>query len=142
MLPLKFAGTYLTNGLPTNQSDCITGFDQASFVMGTSSSFFNVCHVITWKFLWSRLDLLLQAVLNVTDGNFGFDTSNGDEGGMNFIFNQLSSHTPSNVMDAANWPNVCIITSTYSTHLTVSTAIQRYQSSDFSRLICNPTRAP
>jgi len=86
MLPLKFAGTYLTNGLPTNQSDCITGFDQASFVMGTSSSFFN-------------------AVLNVTDGNFGFDTSNGDEGGMNFIFNQLSSHTPSNVMDAANWPN-------------------------------------
>lgn len=86
MLPLKFAGTYLTNGLPANSSACITGFDQASFVMGTSSSFFN-------------------AFLNVTDGNFEFDTSDGDEEGMNFVFNQLLSHTPSNVMNAANWPN-------------------------------------
>ncbi|KAG2146011.1 phospholipase B [Suillus bovinus] len=86
MLPLKFAGTYLADGLPANPSACVTGFDQASFVMGTSSSFFN-------------------AVLNVTDGNFGFDTSDGDEAGMNFIFDQLVSHTPSNVMNAANWPN-------------------------------------
>ncbi|KAG2119615.1 phospholipase B [Suillus discolor] len=86
MLQLKFAGTYLTNGLPANPSACVAGFDQASFVMGTSSSFFN-------------------AVLNVTDGNFGFDTSDGDEQGMNFIFNQLLSHMPSNAMNAANWPN-------------------------------------
>ncbi|KAG1723798.1 phospholipase B [Suillus lakei] len=87
MLPLEFAGTYLTNGLPADPSACVTGFDQASFVMGTSSSFFN-------------------AVLNVTDGSFGFDTSDGDEDGMSFIFNQLLSHTQSSdVMDAANWPN-------------------------------------
>lgn len=86
MSPLKFAGTHLTNGLPDNPSACVTGFDQASFVMGASSSFFN-------------------AVLNATNGNFGFDTSNGDEDGMNFIFNQLLSHTPSNIMNAANWPN-------------------------------------
>lgn len=46
MLPLQFAGTYLMNGLPANASACVTGFDQASFVMGTSSSFFNVCHII------------------------------------------------------------------------------------------------
>ncbi|KAG2150555.1 phospholipase B [Suillus clintonianus] len=87
MLPMHFAGTYLTNGLPANPSACVTGFDQASFVMGTSSSFFN-------------------AVLNVTEGTFGFNTDDGDEDGMKFIFDQLLSHTPSsNVMDAANWPN-------------------------------------
>lgn len=142
MSPLKFTGTHLTNGLPDNPSACVTGFDQASFVMGASSSFFNVCHVITREFLWSRSDLLLQVVLNATDGNFGFDTSNGDEDGMNFVFNQLLSHTPSNTMNAANWPNVCIIISTHSTRLTVSAAIQRCQSCNFSRLVCRPARTP
>ncbi|KAG0707370.1 phospholipase B [Suillus ampliporus] len=87
MLPLEFAGTYLTNGLPANKSACVAGFDQASFIMGTSSSFFNV-------------------VLNVTDGSFGFDSDNEEEQGMDFLFDQLSSHTPSfDVKDTANWPN-------------------------------------
>ncbi|OJA08670.1 hypothetical protein AZE42_01184 [Rhizopogon vesiculosus] len=87
MLPLQFAGTYLTNGLPANASACVTGFDRASFVMGTSSSFFN-------------------AVLNTTDGtSFGFNTDNGEEDGMNFLFSQLSSHAQSDTNDVANWPN-------------------------------------
>lgn len=110
MLPLRLAGTYLTNGIPANTSACVTGFDQASFVMGTSSSFFNVRHVVL-ESLRSRPDLLLQAALNVTDGDFGFDTEDGEEGGMNSLFNQLSSHTQSDAKDAANWPNVRTIVS-------------------------------
>jgi len=112
MLPLQFAGTYLTNGLPGNTSACVTGFDQAGFVMGTSSSFFNVRHVIQ-ESLQSRPDSLLQVGLNTTDGSFGFNTENGEEDGMSFLFNQLSSHTQSDVKDAANWPNVRTNVSTH-----------------------------
>lgn len=39
---LSYAGTHLTNGRSLNGSSCTTGFDQASFVMGTSASLFNV----------------------------------------------------------------------------------------------------
>lgn len=39
---LTYAGTHLTNGKPDNGSACVTGFDQAGFVMGTSASLFNV----------------------------------------------------------------------------------------------------
>ena len=81
MLPLQFAGTYSTNGLPSNTLTCVTDFDQASFVMGISSSFFDVCRVIQ-ESLQSRPDLLLQAGLNDTNGSFGFDTENGEEDGI------------------------------------------------------------
>lgn len=37
--PLKYLGTNYTTGKPDGQ--CVTGFDSASFVMGTSSSLFN-----------------------------------------------------------------------------------------------------
>lgn len=39
---LTYAGTHLTNGKPDNGSACVTGFDQAGFIMGTSASLFNV----------------------------------------------------------------------------------------------------
>ena len=39
---LRFLGTHLINGNPDNSSACVTGFDQASFIFGTSSSSFNV----------------------------------------------------------------------------------------------------
>lgn len=35
-------GTKLNAGEPDNSTSCVSGFDQASFVMGTSSSLFNV----------------------------------------------------------------------------------------------------
>lgn len=38
--PLKYLGTNYTAGMPSNDH-CVTGFDSASFVMGTSSSLFN-----------------------------------------------------------------------------------------------------
>jgi len=39
---VRFMGTHLVNGKPANSSACVTEFDQASFIFGTSSSLFNV----------------------------------------------------------------------------------------------------
>lgn len=39
---VRFLGTPLINGKPANSSSCVTAFDQASFIFGTSSSLFNV----------------------------------------------------------------------------------------------------
>lgn len=39
---IRFMGTHLVNGKPANPSACVTKFDQASFIFGTSSSLFNV----------------------------------------------------------------------------------------------------
>ncbi|KAJ7647403.1 phospholipase B [Roridomyces roridus] len=38
---LTYAGTHLTNGKADNGSACVTGFDQAGFIMGSSASLFN-----------------------------------------------------------------------------------------------------
>ena len=41
-IDMRFLGTHLINGKPANSSACVTEFDQASFVFGTSSSLFDV----------------------------------------------------------------------------------------------------
>ncbi|KAI0045904.1 phospholipase B [Auriscalpium vulgare] len=41
MMNISYVGTHLNNGVPDNTTACVTGFDQASFVMGTSASLFN-----------------------------------------------------------------------------------------------------
>ncbi|KAL6452304.1 PLB3 Lysophospholipase 3 [Candida maltosa Xu316] len=38
---VKYLGTNATNGLPTNGASCIGGYDNAGFILGTSSSLFN-----------------------------------------------------------------------------------------------------
>lgn len=42
MMNLTYVGTHLTNGQPDNSTSCVTAFDQAGFMMGTSASLFNV----------------------------------------------------------------------------------------------------
>ena len=42
MANMTYVGTHLDNGNPPNNTGCVTGFDQAGFVMGTSASLFNV----------------------------------------------------------------------------------------------------
>ena len=42
MANVRFLGTHLVAGAPANASACVTGFDQASFMIGTVSSLFNV----------------------------------------------------------------------------------------------------
>lgn len=39
--PLQYVGTNFSAGSPIDNDRCVTGFDSASFVMGTSSSLFN-----------------------------------------------------------------------------------------------------
>lgn len=39
--PLQYLGTNYSAGSPIDKTKCVTGFDSASFVMGTSSSLFN-----------------------------------------------------------------------------------------------------
>ncbi|ETW80449.1 hypothetical protein HETIRDRAFT_384983 [Heterobasidion irregulare TC 32-1] len=41
MMNLSYAGTHLNNGQPDNDTACVTHFDQAGFVMGSSASLFN-----------------------------------------------------------------------------------------------------
>ena len=43
MANMQFLGTHLIGGAPGNASACVMGFDQASFMIGTVSSLFNVC---------------------------------------------------------------------------------------------------
>ncbi|KAF5118609.1 hypothetical protein DV454_000436 [Geotrichum candidum] len=38
---LKYIASNVSNGVPVNDSSCVTGFDNAGFVLGTSSSLFN-----------------------------------------------------------------------------------------------------
>jgi lysophospholipase len=42
MMNMTYTGTHLTNGVPDNDTSCVTAFDQAGFIMGTSASLFNV----------------------------------------------------------------------------------------------------
>lgn len=42
MMNTSYAGTHLNNGLPDNDTACVTNFDQTGFMMGTSASLFNV----------------------------------------------------------------------------------------------------
>lgn len=42
MVNITYAGTNFNNGAPPNDTGCVTGFDQAGFMMGTSASLFNV----------------------------------------------------------------------------------------------------
>ena len=41
MMSTKYAGTHMRDKKPENMDECVTGFDQAGFVMGTSASLFN-----------------------------------------------------------------------------------------------------
>ena len=42
MANMQFLGTHLIGSTPGNASMCVTGFNQASFMIGTISSLFNV----------------------------------------------------------------------------------------------------
>lgn len=40
-VPLEYLGTNFSEGYPIDNTSCVTGFDSACFIMGTSSSLFN-----------------------------------------------------------------------------------------------------
>jgi lysophospholipase len=47
---LSYAGTHLSSGRSINGSSCVTGLDQAGFIMGTSASLFNVSIISIYLF--------------------------------------------------------------------------------------------
>ncbi|KIJ47423.1 hypothetical protein M422DRAFT_164028 [Sphaerobolus stellatus SS14] len=87
MAQTKYLGTQLTNGVPANNNSCVTNFDQASFVMGTTSSPF-----------YNALDLDGKSP-NTT----GFDSD--DANALNYLLGKLMAQAKSRRYDVANWPN-------------------------------------
>ncbi|KAH7108228.1 lysophospholipase catalytic domain-containing protein [Auriculariales sp. MPI-PUGE-AT-0066] len=82
---VSIIGSYLNQGEPRNSTSCVTGFDQAAFIMGTSSSLFN-----------SILD----------EGNKrikGFAPN--DEAAMVEVFRRLTSRVQTQQNDVAVYPN-------------------------------------
>ncbi|KAI0313929.1 phospholipase B [Amylostereum chailletii] len=85
MANLSFAGTHLTNGNPDNSTACVTGYDQAGFIMGTSASLFNI-------------------ILDMGDEKVdGFDSD--DSSGFFNIIRRLFRRVSSRGNAVANWPN-------------------------------------
>ncbi|KAK9358677.1 lysophospholipase catalytic domain-containing protein [Lipomyces starkeyi] len=66
--PTKYLGSEAVNGTPANSQQCVVGFDNAGFVIGTSSSLFNVSPLnstfIQNSFLPSQLLSALSKVQN------------------------------------------------------------------------------
>jgi len=81
MTNLTYVGTHLNNGQPDNSTSCVTGFDQAGFVMGTSSSLFN--------------QIVDQGMAVFGDA----------DSGLFHIIDNLLSEIETRNEDVANWPN-------------------------------------
>ncbi|KAF8894137.1 phospholipase B [Infundibulicybe gibba] len=82
---LTYAGTHLSNGKPENGSACVTGFDQAGFIMGTSASLFN-----------QILDFAHNKISQL---------SKSDSDGLLYVLSRELSAVRSRADDVANWPN-------------------------------------
>lgn len=105
MTPTTYSGTHLVNGLASGTSACVTGFDQVSFIMGSSASIFNVYK--SWCLPVQLLTILLLQTVDGPNGNFtGLDSQNNDVAGIQYLYDQLSSIVQSRSFDVANWPNV------------------------------------
>ncbi|KAI9871321.1 MAG: Lysophospholipase 1, partial [Watsoniomyces obsoletus] len=67
-VPLQYIGTNLTNGEVVDDSRCIVGFDNAGFIMGTSSSLFNqIVLELNLDDVPSALRGLVNGTLNALD---------------------------------------------------------------------------
>ncbi|RDB16981.1 Lysophospholipase 1 [Hypsizygus marmoreus] len=82
---LTYAGTHLSNGKPENGSACVTGFDQAGFIMGTSASLFN-----------QLFDFARNTISS-------FSKTDGD--GLLYVLSRQLREVRTRADDVANWPN-------------------------------------
>ncbi|EIN11650.1 phospholipase B [Punctularia strigosozonata HHB-11173 SS5] len=85
MVNLTYAGTHFNNGQPDNSTACVTGFDEASFVMGTSASLFNQILDFGQNFLGS------------------FDKDDGAS--LLYVLARQLRSVRTRADDVANWPN-------------------------------------
>lgn len=62
-VPMSALGTTFSAGTPVNQT-CVSGFDNAGFVLGTSSCLFNeynVTHAVAWDLAVSPINVSARA---------------------------------------------------------------------------------
>ncbi|KAF9650395.1 phospholipase B [Thelephora ganbajun] len=85
MANLTHIGTHLSNGKPDNDTACVTGFDQAGFVIGTSSSLFNI---------------LLDKGQNLFEG-----WGEKDSAALGRLISMLLASIETRAKDVANWPS-------------------------------------
>ncbi|KAI0028749.1 phospholipase B [Vararia minispora EC-137] len=85
MMNMTYVGTHLNNGVPPNETACVTGFDQTGFMMGTSASLFN-----------QILDRAHNTLQN-------FDSSDGNA--LFYVLQRQLTEVRSRADDVANWPN-------------------------------------
>ncbi|KAI0313930.1 phospholipase B [Amylostereum chailletii] len=85
MVNTSFIGTQLKNGQPDNDTACVTGFDEAGFMMGTSASLFNV---------------IFDSGTTTLDG---LDSS--DTGGWAYALGEQLTDVRNRSDDVSNWPN-------------------------------------
>jgi lysophospholipase len=100
---LSYAGTHLSNGRSVNGSSCVTGLDQAGFIMGTSASLFNVSII----FIYSFKNLYYLALQQILD--FGRNTisqfSKSDSSTLLYLLSRQLQDVRTRANDVANWPN-------------------------------------
>ncbi|KAF5367448.1 hypothetical protein D9758_003652 [Tetrapyrgos nigripes] len=82
---LSYAGTHFNNKVPANGTACVTGFDQAGFMMGTSASLFNQ---------------ILDFGSNTIQG-----FSDSDAKGLLYVLSRQLAEVRTRADDVANWPN-------------------------------------
>ncbi|KAI5123863.1 hypothetical protein M0805_005680 [Coniferiporia weirii] len=85
MMNTTFIGTHLVDGQPPNDTGCVRGFDQASFMMGTSASLFNQ---------------ILDFAHNTLE-----DFDPGDSSGLLYVLERQLTEVRTRSNDVANWPN-------------------------------------
>ncbi|KAG6830791.1 hypothetical protein H0H92_014640 [Tricholoma furcatifolium] len=82
---LTYAGTFLTNGKAENGSACVTGFDQAGFILGSSASLFN-----------QILDFARNTIS---------EFSQSDGSAILYLLARQLQDVRTQADDVANWPN-------------------------------------
>ncbi|KZT22215.1 phospholipase B [Neolentinus lepideus HHB14362 ss-1] len=85
MVNMTYAGTHFVNGTPPNETACVTGFDQAGFIMGSSASLFNQ---------------ILDFAQNTLQG-----FSSQDASGLLYVLGRQLQEVSTRANDVANWPN-------------------------------------
>ncbi|KAG5650185.1 hypothetical protein H0H81_000391, partial [Sphagnurus paluster] len=82
---LTYTGTHLLNGKPENGSACVTGFDQAGFIMGSSASLFN-----------QLFDFARNSITSF---------SKDDSSGLLYVLSRQLREVRTRANDVANWPS-------------------------------------
>ncbi|KAH8119292.1 phospholipase B [Phellopilus nigrolimitatus] len=85
MVNITYIGTNFNNGTPPNSTGCVTGFDEAGFMMGTSASLFNQ---------------VLDFVHNKLQG-----FSSNDASSLLYVLSRQLTEVRTRANDVANWPN-------------------------------------